>query len=545
MEQMPAEVVTILQARCAGCHTYGQADPSGWGSVLDLARMVDSEIVVPGNPGASRLIDRVVVRGDMPPRGERLSAAEVEKLRSWITNLKRPTKAPRTDEDILDLIANDLLKLRGLSADFRYFSLAHFVDQGRSAQELKVAKWTLNFIVNSLSRRGQIVPLVPIDADNSVYRIRLVDLGWDEDLWDEVTSFYPYCLKSDAAAHEALYEQLGTEAPWVRGDWFMDTATKAPLYDQLTDLPNTLNQLAARLGIDIEDNINHPGKAEPDQLVRIAMRRSGVALQNRMLERHLGNAGQYLWISYDFDSSVGRQDLFANPLGPRAIDEQNFVHTFEHAGGEVIFTMPNGLQGYMVVNAAGQKLNAVPLNIARDPRRRDAVVENGLSCFNCHGNVGLIRSRATDEMSKYLDTHVADFLRREFNEIKVLYPKVLAPDVINLDGLRYRASADTTEGGGPPRGASEYTEFVTLIGQYESNIGFRGAAAEFNEEPEVFRERVLANDFKNRTLPRNPTDPLISRNDFICAFRDLAPLIRPQRFCNGTFNADAVQELCQ
>ena len=107
------------------------------------------------------------------------------------------------------------------------------------------------------------------------------------------------------AAHEALYEQLDTEAPVVRGDWLLATATKAPLYDELLDLPNTIDQLAARLGIDINDDINHPGLEEPDNLVRVGFRRSGVTLHNRMVERHLGTAGQYLWISYDFDSQPG------------------------------------------------------------------------------------------------------------------------------------------------------------------------------------------------------------------------------------------------
>src|SRR6185436_18726322 len=197
-------------------------------------------------------------------------------------------------------------------------------------------------------------------------------------LWDTLTSFYPYCLKSDAAAHEALYTQLRTEAPVVRGDWFIATATKAPLYDQLIDLPATVDQLAARLGVNINDDINHIGLDEPDNLVRIGFRKSGVALHNRMLERHLGNQGQYLWISYDFNSNLGRADLLANPLGPANRDQRNFEHTFEHAGGEVIFSMPNGMQGYMLVNAVGDKLDKAPFNIVRDPRRRTGEVENGI-----------------------------------------------------------------------------------------------------------------------------------------------------------------------
>jgi mono/diheme cytochrome c family protein len=543
-EGVPADVALILQARCASCHTYGQGDLAGWGSVLDLSRMIDAEIVVPGNPAASRMIDRVQVRGDMPPKGDRVPAAEVAKLRGWITALQRPASTPRTDEDILDVIATDVNKQRSFNSDFRYFSLAHFVDQGRPAKELTVAKNALGFLVNSLSRRGTIVPMVPIDSQGSIYRVRLSDLGWSAALWDTLTGFYPFCLASDVAGHQALYTQLGTEAPFVRADWLLDTASRAPLYDLLVDLPNNLNDLGRKLGVDIADDINHLGKAEPDNLVRFAVQRSGVALHNRMAERHLGAAGQFLWISYDFRSDVGDQDIFANPLGPKAVDENKFVHTFQNDAGEVIFTMPNGMQGYMLVNAQGQKIALADTAIVKDIRRPNAVVENGISCFGCHGGTGMIRPRDTDEMRAYLQTHVADFTRNEFNEVSVLYPPLFQPDLFTLDANRYRGIVESLDGGGPARTA-EYTEFVALVGGYESNLGFRGVAAEFNEDPATFTDLVLANDFQNRAFPRTPAEPLISRTDFICAFRDLAPKIRPQRFCDKTFDAAAVRGLCR
>ncbi|MEA2696138.1 MAG: hypothetical protein QOI66_409, partial [Myxococcales bacterium] len=235
---MPPEIAVILQSRCAACHTYGQADLGGWGSVMDLSRMVDAEIVTPGNPDTSRMIDRVSVRGDMPPRGDRVPTAEVDKLRAWITSLRRPVLTNRSDEDVLDAIAGDVLGQRALDADFRYFSLAHFVDMGRPDSEVAMAKNVLGFLVNSLSRRGTIVPMVAIDNQKSIFRVRLSDLGWSAALWDQLTSFYPYCLASDLAAHQSLYAQLGTEAPVVRADWLWDTASRAPLYDLLVNLPN-------------------------------------------------------------------------------------------------------------------------------------------------------------------------------------------------------------------------------------------------------------------------------------------------------------------
>jgi uncharacterized membrane protein YgcG len=91
----------------------------------------------------------------------------------------------------------------------------------------------------------------------------------------------------------------------------------------------------------------------------------------------------------------------------------------------------------------------------------------------------------------------------------------------------------------------EYTPFVALTGQYEANVGFRGAAAEFHEEYASFRERVLANDFQNISLPRTPTAPLVSRDDFVCVFRDIVTKIRPNAvFCDKTFDAAAVANAC-
>jgi hypothetical protein len=407
------------------------------------------------------------------------------------------------------------------------------------------ARNVLAFTVNSLSRRGNIVPMVAIDAQSSIYRIRLSELGWSAALWDQLTSFYPYCLASQVAGHQSLYTQLGTEAPFVRADWFLDTATQAPLYDLLINLPATLNALATQLGVNIADDINHPGLAEPDNLVRFAVARSGVSLHNRMAERHLGTAGQYLWVSYDFKTGIGKEDVFANPLGPVGVDKQGFVHTFQNNAGEVIYTLPNGMQGYMLVDAAGRSISVADTAIVRDIRRPNGAVTNGISCFGCHASGGMIRPSSTDQMHNYIQSHISDFSNKEFNEISALYPAVLSPDVLKVDSGRYRGAADILEGGGPDRGALEYLPFVAFVGDYESHLGFRGAAAEFNQDPDSFKSTVLANDADNRTLPRGPKDPLISRVDFVCAWRDLAVKIEAKRFCAKTFNAATVQGLCQ
>jgi mono/diheme cytochrome c family protein len=83
---LPAEVRALLERRCAGCHVSGPRDAAGWGSVLDVPRMVEARIVVPGDPGHSPLIGQLVV-GEMPRKGPRLRAPEVELLERWIRGM--------------------------------------------------------------------------------------------------------------------------------------------------------------------------------------------------------------------------------------------------------------------------------------------------------------------------------------------------------------------------------------------------------------------------------------------------------------------------
>ena len=174
----------------------------------------------------------------MPPKGERLKAAEVDMLKNGSAACGATPTSRMSDTDVLDAIAIDQLRLRDRSADYRYVSFAHFIGQGRSDKEMEAIRQVFTFILNSLSRRGQIVDLETIDDGRSIYRLRLSDLGWDEALWDTADRLLPLLHQVRTRWRtRALYDQLRTEAPVVRGDWFLATATKAPLYDLLVDPP--------------------------------------------------------------------------------------------------------------------------------------------------------------------------------------------------------------------------------------------------------------------------------------------------------------------
>jgi hypothetical protein len=89
---MPPDVRALLESRCAGCHVDGPRDAAGWGSVLDVPQMIKARIIVPGDPHASSMIGQLLV-GEMPRRGPRLQAREVDLLGRWIRGLASPIAA--------------------------------------------------------------------------------------------------------------------------------------------------------------------------------------------------------------------------------------------------------------------------------------------------------------------------------------------------------------------------------------------------------------------------------------------------------------------
>jgi mono/diheme cytochrome c family protein len=549
--EMPAAVYSLLQARCSMCHTYGERDTAGWGSVLDVSRMVASDIVVPGNPEASRLFQRVAIRVDMPLNGTRLSAEEVSLLKGWISGMGRPYKQPRSNEQILDVIAQDNDRIffsdpdpaRTEADQFRYISMAHFADEGRTADEIKAGEAALQLVMNSLSTRPQIVKLQAVDQARTIFRFNITDLGWSARDWDNLVTFYPYCIRSNQFNHSILYDRLRTEAPYVRADWIMATAMKSPLYEQLLRIPNNLNDLAQDLGVNIADNINHLGSVEPEDVVRIGFRSSGVSAQNRILERHARGNNAALWVSYDFASNDGRSDIRNNPLGPDNLDERNFNRTFIQAGGEIIFTLDNGLQGYMLVDNQFNAITEAPKNIVRDPRRPGGAVENGISCVNCHGLGGMLPARVYDEISRYAETNANLFTVDELREIRALYDPAGA-DLLLDDAASYKRIKDNLTSNRPSTSPVEYDEWIALTGGYEAEVGLRAAATELGIDLGTARSIVQRGNNEG-DLPITGTDPLVLRNVFQCKFRELSEAATGEAIqCAGTFTAQQLVNFC-
>lgn len=382
----------ILRTYCYECHGAEHKGQDENYDVSNLAYLRQAGYAIPGNPGASKIM-RKIASGAMPPEGQpRPSAAEVNLIEQWIregaTDPGAPAPGQSADSYVLSHILADLrASVDGQARNYRYFSLTNVPQAALAQYHAALAK-----ALNSLTLETNITLPEAVDEAGKLLKIDQRDYGWNDAQWQRVLDAYPYF-----------------EAPaYVRADWFIATALKPPIYYDLLGLPNNERDLERLLGIDSRSN------SRGSRTVRAGVLNSGVAFHNRVLERHPTRFGAY-WKSYDFASSDARQNILRFPLGPRGIGFDD--EAFQQNGTEIIFTLPNGLHGYYVANAQGQRLDAAPTNIVADRHKVAGTldIQPGLSCIACHSQG--IQDKFTDSVRLSAN----QFGRRERNRILSLY----------------------------------------------------------------------------------------------------------------------------
>ncbi|HEY1860096.1 MAG TPA: c-type cytochrome domain-containing protein, partial [Gemmataceae bacterium] len=415
----------ILQANCYRCHGQEGAVEGGMNFILDRDKLVARKRVIPGDAAGSPLYKRVAA-GKMPPPSEKVrpSAAEIGILKQWIdagaTSANPASSRPfLTEAAVNAAILADLENMERRPRRFaRYFSVAHLYNQGLGDDELATYRVALSKLVNSLSWHPRITQPKPIDAAKTIYRIDLRDFMWDATLWNRILADYPYAVQPDSAAARVVAVAAATRVPIVRADWFIATASRPPLYQDLLQLPNNASELERQLRVDVAVDI------QQERVARAGFNGSGISRNNRLLERHDSVHGAY-WRSYDFNEVPqnltdrdnllpDRRNLFAYPLGPGFTD-----NTFQHAGGEIIFNLPNGLQGYMLVNAKNERVDKAPTAIVSDPKRPDRAVETGISCVSCH--LPGIHIKA-DQIRAHVAKNPMNFPKATRELVNALYP---------------------------------------------------------------------------------------------------------------------------
>src|SRR5262249_52734830 len=275
------------------------------------------------------------------------------------------------------------------------------------AKDLETTREAAGKLLNSLSSHPRLSKPEPVDATATILRIDLRACKWSAAQWEKLTGAYPYRLQTIAES-KAFARYGETEVAALRADWFVATASRPPFYHDLLQLPNSDRALERLLQVDVSGDI------QDDNVMRSAFNDSGVSKNNRLLERHDAAYGTF-WRSYDFANNTGRQNLFEHPLGPNA-----GATSFQPAGGEMIFHLPNGLQAYMLVDAKGKRIDKGPSEIVADPRRPDQRVETGISCMSCHARGLLFKA---DQLRGHVEKNAQVFGKQVVDAIRATHPR--------------------------------------------------------------------------------------------------------------------------
>ena len=549
-----AEADSIMDGYCRDCHGPGRGNAGSFpmGDIASIAG--DRNSVIPGNPEGSPLFASIV--SNRMPLGKKMTKDEVAALHTWITALgadaNAQTAAPAVEiksapkealpkfiggtiEELHLAAMNDLRQLDQLDWQYtRYFNFAYTplppVDcsaEGLSRNPVYTLHAAFNKFINSASLGNRLVPVTAVPGTNgALVRIDLRDYEWTAEQWLSIStgaftesvahadftqkawdtllrttsSIYPYAISpSSDPILAALAQGVGDDVPIMRADWFTRFASESPYYDVLLQLPDDIAVLERRLNVDVAANIFS------QRIIRAGFDQgqSGVSDHNRMLERHELANGGYYWKSYDFETSDGEGSLLAHPDGPPELGRTaSGTKPFEYDGGEMIFSLPNGLQGYYLSDNLGNRLLIGPTAIVSNRKKangRGVEIINARSCFECHDN-GIVFN--TDVVRKGIlssaqfNKDQRDILLRMYPEEEVIqeaYMKDFQFFVDNLAKLNITEtnSAGMTVSSRPPFETGQ-TELVTYLADLHfDDLEYDALAREFGLTVEEFQDRIF------------------------------------------------------
>jgi hypothetical protein len=344
---------------------------------------------------------------------------------------------------------------------------ASSIEGAREVRRLSVTK-----LVNSTSTESVISVPIAVGRERLYQRIDLRLYDWQRPArvegqayrngWEAIVARARHAVELEGPAAERLMEMADARVPWLMADDFVATLSSGEVYYALLQLPATLSELQA----DLMAMMSGP----PIERYRAGMASSGLSFNPRMVERW-GNAQGSFWQALDFAEAERGQTIFSNPL------------VSEADATEVIFSLPNGLRGYALADAAGQRVpvSSLPTTVITDPSERDGVMRNAASCFSCHNGGLLPFDDQVRERIPELSPELADP-----DLLLMVFPEPIVLDqLIREDDARYFAALGAA---GVPAGIEDPISRV-YRGFWEE-IGLRQAAGELFVDPGVLREEL-------------------------------------------------------
>jgi hypothetical protein len=237
----------------------------------------------------------------------------------------------------------------------------------------------------------------------------------------------------------------------------------------------------------------------------------------RLVERHdIQVRNGAFWQSFDFEANQGNQSIFADPFG------------FVAGGSEAIFTLPNGMLGYII--ADGNDNIVEDSDILLDTSQNNFRAVTAVSCSNCH-STGFIP--VVDEVGPVALANARDLglNRDEVEELQAIYvsPDEFARQTQEDSSSFYQRAlqlADLPTQGADPVSASWL--------RFDQDIRLEDAAGDLGLPPDELLDNVDLLNPVISVLKKGTLD----RDDFTALYVD--SLCR----LSGPLNNQPVQAVC-
>jgi mono/diheme cytochrome c family protein len=454
LELARAAAENVLRANCGQCHgpqLTQAAARAGMNFIDDIDELVSQGKIVPLDPENSPVVRRMK-EGSMPPlgtSGPRPSERDIALVEEFVNNpLFWPEYRPAascagqlmTFDDLYREISSDVRGLDDNDRPFtRYITLMNRYNSGACVETLDRDRFAILKLVNMLSTRASIGQPEPIDENELIYRINIRDYDWDRDIngsadgWEAIIAESPYAIPFVGDQADDVREDTETDVPVMYADALLDVAALGDLYYEMIGVQtgqSLADFVTNDLGIDVQDNL------EDGEAVRAGTTRSAISREDRVVERHeIGRRPGAYWQTFDFASDQANESIFTDPIN------------FNQGGSQAIFTLPNGLLGFII---ADENDNIVTeTNLLLDTFQDDFIARTSVSCSNCHAQ-GF--NMVTDEVLPFVLANRRRLAREDFEIVNEVY---LGPDefaeVIESDSAAYqvalqRAGLPTTGG---------------------------------------------------------------------------------------------------
>lgn len=301
-----------------------------------------------------------------------------------------------------------------------YVTLMGKYNRWATEQEMTAYRASINKAVNSLSTERQLFLTDAIDARQTIYRIDLEAFGFtldgptdQRDDWDAAIEDGDQFKFESFTNKGLLIKQLsGRDQVWLHADNYnLATHGTPDVYHETLGIPESLFVLLNQEGIDLQDEFD-------DFRVQVAGFFGSPITQNknRLISRMESDEG-YFWTTFDANSNFqDDKNYFEFPC----LIEMNCIKTARHDASEVIYTLPNGLQGYGLYNAAFVREDAAPLDVVQNVNSPfSPEIINGLDCHRCHSQ-GLIPT--TDQVRESVIANASEFDPDDVEKVRAFYP---------------------------------------------------------------------------------------------------------------------------